>query len=111
MIRFDTSAVERLPSAGPAGVVARCDWNMLFRAVQDRLQRGAGNARAEVLDCVSALDQLHATLTYELGRQAQLESELAETRAALVQAQAELADVRAGRRLPMPALNQWPARP
>lgn len=67
-----------LPGSGPD--VAIGDWNLLFEAVQARLLRTVGAppgeqpavpqlpaslVQAVVLDCVRALDQLHAALEKE----------------------------------------------
>lgn len=76
-----------LPTDAPptaSADVAIGDWDALFRAVKDRLRATAGTlsaaatepaaqgapgrARASVLECVAALDQLHLTLTHELDR-------------------------------------------
>jgi hypothetical protein len=82
-------------SCHPPGVrnvdLAIADWDMLFSAVKARL-RGAARAsppstlpaeaeradarlRAEVIECVLALDQLHATLVHEVGRWPRIERE------------------------------------
>ena len=69
--------------------VAIGDWDVLLSAVKARLrltvgelqaatpepraQDAASRVRAQVLECVAALDQLHITLTNELGRCQQLE--------------------------------------
>lgn len=55
-------------------------------------------ARSHVLDCVDALDQLHAELRQELGRRQLLELEVFDAQAALAQARAELAGTQAGER-------------
>lgn len=66
---------------------AIADWDVMFSAVQNRLQRSVGErlgqapdvpphsaelsaslVQAVVLDCVSALDQLHASLQQERSR-------------------------------------------
>ena len=83
------------------------DWDNLFNAVKERLIRtvympdtwqdvaavdlGAVRTRTAVLECVAALDQLHATVTAEMARREVLELEvfdanmsLAHTRAALL---------------------------
>ncbi|MDE2627701.1 MAG: GGDEF domain-containing protein [Burkholderiales bacterium] len=75
-----------LPTDAPVASadVAIGDWDLLFRAVKDRLRATAGTlsaaaaspaacgapaqAQASVLECVAALDQLHLTLTHELDR-------------------------------------------
>lgn len=63
--------------------VAMADWDDLLSAVKARLRQTVGGllapiteqgtdaawqVRASVLDCVTALDQLHLTLSHELGR-------------------------------------------
>lgn len=76
----------------PSSDVAIEDWDVLLGAVKARLKRTVGEwrasapqsraddetgrAQAGVLECVSALDQLHTTLTHELDRRRQLESEV-----------------------------------
>jgi len=66
------------------------DWDTLFRAVEERLKRMVderytatshpqmcdlrGSVQETVLECVAALDQLHAVLTHERERFHQLES-------------------------------------
>lgn len=75
-----------LPHARPD--IAIEDWDVLFCAVTARLRLivaerlvtptspglaiEVNRVRVDVLECVAALDQLHATLTEELGRCAQL---------------------------------------
>jgi hypothetical protein len=58
----------------------------------------AGRVQAEVPDYLAALDHLHALLHLELGRRRQLEREVSDVRAALVQARADLAGTRVGER-------------
>lgn len=76
-----------LPAEAPPAAsadVAIGDWDVLFRAVTDRLRATAGalsvaasdpaardapgRSQADVLECVAALEQLHLTLTHELDR-------------------------------------------
>lgn len=67
-----------LPGSGPELAIG--DWNLMFEAVQARLLRAVGDhageapavpqlpaslVQAVVLDCVRALDQLHAALEKE----------------------------------------------
>ncbi len=75
------------------------DWDLMFCAVEDRLSSAVGKVlyatpgmelHAEtamlqtiVLECVTALSQLHEALTQERGRRHQLEQETAEAEAAL----------------------------
>lgn len=89
---------------------AAADWSLLFAAVQDRLRFIVGDAvdatgalpaqdplariEGDVLECVAALDALRALHGHELARCQQLERELADAQAALVQARAELVDTR-----------------
>ncbi len=86
-------------------------WDDLFRSVKARLRNtvdvhlaaltlpladvAAEQVRSRVLECVSALDQLHSTLTHEADRCQRLEFELLETRSALAQARSELVGTRA----------------
>lgn len=73
--------------------IANGDWDAMFRAVESRLrqtvgerlalmaepqpQDAAGRVQAVVLECVEALEQLHAALMLERDRCGQLERELA----------------------------------
>jgi len=88
------------------------DWNDLLDAVKARLRlcvdepsqasgpqpTAAQRTRSGVLECVEALDQLHATLRLELDRRQRLELEVFDAQAALAQARAELAGTQAGER-------------
>ena len=58
----------------------------------------ARRVQAGVLECVAALDRLHAALADEFGRRRRLEEELLDVRAALAGARAELVGTRAGER-------------
>lgn len=98
-------------STGVSSDVAFGDWDDLLCAVKARLKTTVGEllaklpehevpdaahqVQASVLECVGALDQLHLTLTHELGRRQQLEHEVFETQAALARARDELAATRA----------------
>ncbi len=69
------------PEHGPISVVSSDDWDEMFRAVTVRLRQtvdlppaasaqahtsdAAGRVRTTVLECIDALDQLHAALTQE----------------------------------------------
>jgi hypothetical protein len=98
--RFD---MDRVPVADkakvmsvPAGDVAVCDWSDLLGAVKDRLREVVEecpllSVRANVLDCVLALDQLHATAMHELGRGGQIEAALSRAQAELARARVSLA--------------------
>jgi diguanylate cyclase len=101
-------------AAGAVAGVAIGDWNHLLGAVMARLRSSVGDradaagdaplhhpaaiVRCDVLECVAALDQLHATLRQELDRRQQLELEVVDAQAALAQARAELVGTRAGER-------------
>ena len=84
--------VARAPCCAPSNAsadVALVDWDDLFRAVKARLRLAvddwiaatteqqlhatAGHLRATVIECVSALDQLHLTLTRAGRRRHQIE--------------------------------------
>jgi len=94
--------------------VAMGDWDTLMNAVKERLretvadssaeriehpsEHTAGFIRTSVLECVAALDHLHATLIHELGRCRQLKLEVLSAQSALAQARAELLGTRAGER-------------
>jgi diguanylate cyclase (GGDEF)-like protein len=58
----------------------------------------ATTVQTSVLECVSALDQLHLTLSHELARRQQLELEVFETQTALAQTRSQLAGTQAGER-------------
>ncbi len=97
-----------------ASTTAMADWNDLLTAVSTRLRLSvddlplpsvaalpptpAQRVRTSVLECVGALEQLHATLRQELGRRQLLELEVFDAQAALAQARAELAGTQAGER-------------
>lgn len=75
------------------------DWDMMFRAVEERLSSAVGKVlvatpgleprtaavlvQTIVLECVTALGQLHTALTLERGRRQQLERETGNAQAAL----------------------------
>ena len=102
------------PPADQTTDVAIGDWNDLICAVKDRLTllvRDTPGAATDlqlrdrrtmvqtgVLDCVSALDQLHSTLTHELQRCRKVERDAFEARLALAQARQEQFGSRAGER-------------
>jgi diguanylate cyclase (GGDEF)-like protein len=96
---------EEAPCIPPPGLpadVAIGDWVDLLSAVKTRLRLSidewfvarpephghdcAGRLGASVLECAAALDQLHTTLTYELGRRQSLELAAFDAQAALAQA-------------------------
>ena len=84
------------------------DWDALFCAVKTRLRRAAlgqpaatddkhaletiGRLRAGVLDCVAALDQLHASLSHELVRYGQVEREFQALKAEVIESRKRLVD-------------------
>ncbi len=94
------------------GDVSLRDWSELMSAVQYRLRATVGGAslaaplpcgsehavkvRDAVLDCVTALEQLHQTMQHELDRKQQLELDLFDARTALAQAHIELTGSQAG---------------
>ena len=89
------------------------DWDILFRAVEERLRRMVyerhtaasparthdlrGSAQEIVLECVAALDQLHAALTLERHRRRQLEPDVRDVQAAWSLARVELDDAHSRR--------------
>lgn len=99
------------PNEASTGV-ALVDWDDLFRAVRERLRRAvddwiaatteqqlqatAGLLRATVIECVTALDQLHLTLAHEGSRSHRLEREVFDARNVLALARAQLVETRAG---------------
>ena len=105
----------RPSSAAPQRDIAVCDWNeeslstvksRLRLSVAERLAAAPGEQVAElasrvqasVLECMAALDELHATLKHEHRRRRQLEAEVSSAQKALVQARAELVGTQAGER-------------
>ena len=88
------------PVACEPAPVAIADWDDLLHAVKARLRLIVGaqtpasdaamRVQAGVLECVSALDQLHLTLSLEIGQRLQIEREIFDLRAALAQQSAEL---------------------
>lgn len=102
------------PPVIAAGAAEIADWNALLTAVSTRLRQSADTlpqsdaselppapvhrVRTSVLECVDALEQLHATLRHELGRRRLLELEIFDVQAALAQARAELAGTQGGER-------------
>ena len=98
----------RRPVVLASSDVAMRDWDDLFDAVGARLttmaeQGEAHGLRAGMLDCVAAMEQLHASMSHERARNQQLELEFFEARSALAQARVELVgsrtDERRSRRL------------
>jgi diguanylate cyclase len=101
-----------VPTGDPKADVAIEQWDDLFSAVKATLRltvdersaestevqtrRTTGQIQVGVQECVAALDQLHATLTNELGRRHQLELQVFNAQSALAQALAELAGTQAG---------------
>lgn len=89
------------PSGGHSNIDIR-DWDELLHAVTSRLRLTVGEPLAVtpvaqahdaaagvqviVLECVAALDQLHAVLTYERGRREHIEREVFNAQAALARA-------------------------
>jgi hypothetical protein len=92
-IEAGVAPLARASQAQPSSGVAIEDWDILLSAVKARLtltvgeepglrvHDDAGRVRASVLECVAALDQLHTTMTHELDRRRQLESEVRAARA------------------------------
>jgi diguanylate cyclase len=95
-------------------VIAPTDWDLLFGAIKARLtllvggestprQAAAGNElpdwiRDNVLECVGALDLLHAALKHERAQLSQLEQEVTEAQETLARARAELVGTQAEER-------------
>ena len=90
------------PASGGPSYIDIGDWDELFRAVTSRLRLTVGEplvatpeawvhdiadgVQVIVLECVAALDQLHAALTHERGRREQIEREVFNAQAALARA-------------------------
>lgn len=111
-IKADVVAADAAERADIATDVAIGDWDMLLRAVKLRLRSSAqprpghepharealGLMRADVLRCVAALDQLHATMSHHIDRGRPLEGAVAAAQAALAQVRVELASSHADER-------------
>lgn len=97
-----SASIAALAHARQAAVslsTAAGDWNLMFQAVKERLRLAVGKVliaspglepqtagvltQTIVLECVGALDQLHATLTNERGLRERLELEIVGAQAAL----------------------------
>lgn len=84
--------------------VAAIDWDELHRAVLQRLRRCAESRwppvalNDDLLECVTALEQLHTTLAHEIAVRRQQELEMFDLRMALMLARRDLAGTRAGER-------------
>jgi diguanylate cyclase len=94
----------------PSTDIGLGEWEDLLCAVKDRLRQTVaepiggpqaahphdilGSVQASVLDCVAALDQLHATLSHELGRRQGLELQVFDALTELAQVRAELVGTR-----------------
>ena len=114
----DTARVTRITAGLPPVIAAptwlMTDWNGMLDAVKARLRlivdeapqaagaqpqpTAAHRTRSGVLECVDALDLLHATLRRELDRRQRLELEVFDAQAALALARAELAGTQVGER-------------
>lgn len=97
----------QLAEMTPVPDIRLCDWNDLFSAVKARLRDTVGErvtvrtlltaparasqVQASVLECVAALDQLHATMLQELARSSELELQVFDAQIALASVRAELA--------------------
>jgi diguanylate cyclase len=91
---------------GEHGDVALADWDTLFVAVATKLRQCVGSGllsnmplrytslevQGQVLQCLTALDQLRTTMLHQIDRAETLEADL---RAALAQTQAELSNAQA----------------
>ena len=97
---------------GDGSDVAIVDWDVLFNAVTVRLQQVVGSSRpsellpnddprqvrAQVLQCVAALEQLHSTMSHYIERGRALDQDLSRMQVALTLARAELSRTQAGER-------------
>lgn len=101
------------PPSGRPSDIEIGDWDALFCAVEARLRLAvgeqpavasepprmhdtAGRLQAIVLECVEALDQLHAALTQERGRRHQLELQVFNEQTAVAPSLAEFIVTQAG---------------
>ena len=112
-VQADSRSIAGSSPQRAATDVAMADWDDLFKAVKATLRHTAGEPRLRslrkdadatgriqisVLECVAALDQLHATVVHELGRRQHLEAEVFDAKSALAVALTELAGTQAGER-------------
>lgn len=104
---------DHLPANGQSGAEVR-DWGDVLLTVKTRLRQTvhaqlastpdkppnalSDRVQASVLECVEALDQLHAAVKHERGRCRQLELNLFYAQTALAQARAQLVGTQAGER-------------
>lgn len=86
-----------------APITPEADWDLLFHAVAERMRLTAGQANitlggrhigTAVLECMQALEQLHAGLADQRGRRLSIEGELRLCQADLAHARQQLAGVR-----------------
>ena len=116
-IKAEAVAADVAERADTATEVAIGDWDLMLRAVKRRLyssaepapvrephpQEALDHMRTEVLECVAAFDQLHATLSQHIERSRALEGAVAAAQASLAQVRRELAsshaEERAARRM------------
>lgn len=93
-------------AAGPPACIAIQDFDTLLRAVELRLRStvgdsaeevGVGQIRNDILECVEALEQLHAALAQERLCHAGMHQTAIRLQACLAKALAELSATRAGR--------------
>lgn len=90
-----------------APITPEADWDLLFHAVAERMRRTAGQANISlggrhigtaVLECMQALEQLHAGLADQRGRRLSIEGELRQCQADLAHARQQLTGARDGER-------------
>ena len=116
-IKADAGTAVAAQRADTAPDVAVGDWDIMLRAVKLRLHSSAEPApatephpqsaldlmRSEVLECVAAIDQLHATISHHIDRGHALEGAVAAAHVALAEVRCELAsshaEERAARRM------------
>lgn len=112
--RFDGESNHRAATSSEASDLVFGDIDTLFHAVRERITLTTGDAfatqcvtngddpavriRATVLECVAELDQLHATMTYEVGRRRLLERTVDDLQNVLAIVQADLTGTRAAER-------------
>ena len=106
----DCSGAEHLSATAAAPLVHQ-EWDLMFNAVTARLRDVAGLvttlpglatmpqlARARVLECAQALEQLHESLSLQHAQQAALQEQLLSVHGVLEQSRADLADTQDGER-------------
>ncbi|HSV52812.1 MAG TPA: GGDEF domain-containing protein [Burkholderiaceae bacterium] len=113
-IQSGVDAMARRLAQSPSLKIVPQDWDLLFSAIKAKLKLLVGEERVgtgtrfieerhdwirdNVLECVAAMDLLHAALKHERAQLSQLELEVSEAHAMLAHARAELVGTQAEER-------------